>query len=151
MYSYISILSCTHRSPLIFCSSIYTLPSSRTPTDHPSFSSPSTWCYHPAPHPPSEVLPATPGSHFVCCTTHIWRNTDTSCLALCCMWVNTTEFPGKDNNEIVSFWYFFVIFLYNFKIALGFCIFVGDFLALCLKTDMIFYHSNFLGKAYQWL
>ena len=142
MYSCISFLSCTHSSPLIFCSSIYTLPSSRTPTAHPSFSSPSTSCHHPAPHPPSDVLPATPGSYFICCTTHIWRNTNTSCLTSCGMWVNTTG----HNNEIVSCCYFFVTFYIILKLHLAFCIFLGDFLALCLKTDMIVYHSNFSGK-----
>lgn len=126
MYSCISFLSCTHSSPLILCSSIYTLPSSRTPTAHPSFSSPSTSCHHPAPHPPSDVLPATPGSYFICCTTHIWRNTNTSCLTSCGMWVNTTG----HNNDIVSCCYFFVTFLYNFKIALGFLHFPREFFGI---------------------
>ena len=39
-----------------------------------------------------------------------------------------------------------LLFYIILKLHLVFCIFLGDFLALCLKTDMIVYHSNFSGK-----
>ena len=36
------------------------------------------------------------------------------------MWVSTSEFAGKGNNEIVSWRYSFPTFLYNFEFVLGF-------------------------------
>ena len=35
------------------------------------------------------------------------------------MWVNTSEFAGKDNDEIVSCRYSFLTFLCNFEFLLG--------------------------------
>ena len=39
-----------------------------------------------------------------------------------------------------------LLFCIILKLHLVFCIFPGIFLALCLKIDMIVYHSNFSGK-----
>ena len=82
--------SCTHSSPLIFCFSIYILPSSRT-----SSSIKSTTC--------------NSRFFFTCCATRYWRSANiTSCRTSRGMWVNTFEFADKDNNEIVSCSYSFL-------------------------------------------
>ena len=134
MYSYFSILSYTHNSLLIFCSSIYILPSSRTS---------------------SSIKSATCNSRFffTCCARRYWRSARiTSCCTSRGMWVNRSEFAGKDNNEIVSCRYSFTFLYLNFYMV--FCIFLGRFLTLCMKTyytAIIVYHLNFLGKSFQWL
>ena len=55
------------------------------------------------------------------------------------MWVNTSKFAGKDNNEIYLVGILFLIFLYNFEFVLGFLYFsrevfgimYGDLLYSC--------------------
>ena len=92
MYSYFSILSYNHNSLLIFCSSTFILPSSCT-----SSSIKSTTC-------DSRFF-------FTCCATRYWRSSNiTSCRTSRGMWVTTSEFAGKDNNEIVSCRYSLVYF-----------------------------------------
>ena len=109
MYSYLSILSFTHNSLLIFCSSIYILPSSRA-----SSSIKSTTC--------------NSRFFFACCATRYWKSANIiSCRTLRGMRVNTFEFASKGNNEIVSSRYsflsFFVqlwVFTWSFVFSLGY-------------------------------
>ena len=66
------------------------------------------------------------------------------------MLVNISEFAGKDNNKIVSRTYF--LLLSYATLYLFFCIFLGVFLTLCMKTyytDVIVYHLDVLGKSFQ--
>ena len=35
------------------------------------------------------------------------------------MWINASGFTGKGNNEIASYMYSFLLFLYNFEFLLG--------------------------------
>ena len=89
-----------------------TFPSSSTPTAHSSFSAPLfTSLHHLVPHPPSKVLPATPGSSLHVAQHVTEKNANiTYCRTSRGMWVNTSEFTGKDDNEIVSCRYSFLTF-----------------------------------------
>ena len=65
------------------------------------------------------------------------------------MWVYTSEFAGKDHNEIVSSRYSFLTFIYTtLNFYLVFCILLGRFLTLCMKTyyKAIVYHLIFFWK-----
>ena len=136
IYSYFSILSYIHNSLLIFCSSIYILPSSRT-----SSSIKSTTC--------------TSRFFFKCCATRYWRSVNIIPCRTCGMQVNTSEFAGKDNSEIVSCRYSFLTFLYNFEFLLGLLYFLREVFHIMYKEDSLYgYYKlrfNFLGKSFQWL
>ena len=136
MYSYFYILSYTHNSLLIFCSSIYILPSSRT-----SSSIKSTTC-------DSRFF-------FTCCTTRYWKSANITCRTPRSMWINASEFTGKERQQRNCFLYvfFFYFFYTTLNFYLVFCIFLGRFLTLCMKTyytAFIVYHLSFLGKSFRW-
>ena len=135
MYSYFSIFSYTYNLLLIFCSSIYILPSPRT----------------------SSSIKSTTGNSrffFTCYATRHWRSTNITCRTPRSMWINAREFTGKDNNEIAScMYYFFTFFNTTLNFYLVFCIFLGRFSTLCMKTYytvFIVYHLRFLGKSFRW-
>ena len=138
IYSYISILSYTHRSPLIFCSSLCTLQWSCTSSS-------------------IKVISWNSRFFFVQCTTHNWRYTNiTSCRISRGMWVNTSEFTGKDNNKIVSSRFFLLLFYKTLNLCLVFCKFLGkgDGGGLILRVNtyyaaVIVYHLNFPRKSFQ--
>ena len=135
MYSYFSILSYTHNSLLIFCSSIYIFPSSPTS---------------------SSIKSATCNSRFffTCWATRYWRSANITCRTPRSISINAPEFAGKDNNEIASFMYSSLTFFYTtLNVYLVLCIFLGRFLTLCMKTyytAFIVYHLSFLGKSFRW-
>ena len=130
--SYISILSYNHSLLFIFCSSIYISPSTCTP-------------------PSIKNITYNTRSFFIWQKIQYWRNTNTTfCLNSRGMLVNISEFAGKDNNKIVSRTYF--LLLSYATLYLFFCIFLGVFLTLCMKTyytDVIVYHLDVLGKSFQ--
>lgn len=64
---------------------------------------------------------------FICWTTHNWINADiTCCRTSHGIWVNTSEFTGKDNDKIVYCWYFFDLMMvktYYMSIIVTICTF----------------------------
>ena len=133
MYFYFLILSYNHNSLLIFHSSIYILPSSRILSTTKSTTSNSRF-------------------FFISCTTRYRRSAAITCRTPSGMWVNASEFAGKGNNKIASCMYFFFYFFYTtLNFYLVFCIFLGRFLTLCMKTcytAFIVYHLSFLRKSF---
>ena len=134
MYSYFFILSYTHNSLLIFCSSIYILSSSRT-----SYSIKNTTC--------------NSRFFFTCCAARYWRSANITCRTPRSIWINASGFTGKDNNEIASCMYSFFTFFIQLWIFTWSFVFSWRFLTLCMKTyytAFILYHSSFLGKSFWW-
>ena len=106
MYSF-SILSYTHNSLRVFCSSIYVLPSSHTQLQIFLYILRNTLlnkCKY-------NLLPYPRG-----------------------MWVNTSEFAGKDKIEIVTSRYSFLTFFMQLWIYTWSFIFLGRFLTLYIWT-----------------
>ena len=96
-----------------------TFPSCPTLTAHPSFSAPpSTSRHHLVPQPPSKVLLATSD-----CSLYVAQHITEEIQTSRGMWVNTSQFTGKDNNEIVSCRYFFVTFFIQLWICTCFFVF----------------------------
>ena len=92
MYFYFSILSYAHNSLLIFCSSIYDLPSSRTS---------------------SSIKKTTCNFRFFF-TQHVTKDVQISPAVpyVACGFMHASGFTGKDNNEIASCLYsFFTLFI----------------------------------------
>ena len=109
--------------PLSTVTSPYTLtfPSSHAPTAHPSFSaSPSTSCHHPAPHPPSKVLPATPDSslHVVQHVTEEVQILPPVVPHVACGLIHLNLLT-KITTKLFLVVILFLIFLYNFEFLLG--------------------------------
>ena len=100
MYSYFSILSYTHNTLLIFCSSIYILPSF-------------------VPHPPSKILPATPDSslHVVQhVTDEVQISPAVPHIACGLMHLNLL---AKTRTKLLLVCILFLLSLYNFQFLLG--------------------------------
>ena len=93
MYSYFSILSYTHNSLLIFCSSIYILPSSRISSTIKS----TTW---------------NSRFFFTCCTIHYWRSAN---ITPSSMW----NLLAKTATKLLLVCILFLLSLYNFEFLLG--------------------------------
>ena len=122
MYSYFSILPYTLSLPLIFCCSTYISSSSGNSSSIKSF---------------------VCKSNFFCiyCRTHSWRNANiTSCITSRSMWVNTSEFAGKDSTEIVSCRYSFLTFFIPLLICTWYLHFHGE--VLDIYEELFYgYHS----------
>ena len=123
MYSYFSILSYTHNSLLIFCSSMYILPSSRT-----SSSIKNTTC--------------NSRFFFTCRATRYWGCANVTCRIPRSMRINASGFTGKDNNEIASCMYSFFLFWYNFEFLLGLLYFQREVFDI-MYEDLLYGFYNF--------
>ena len=65
------------------------------------------------------------------------------------MWVNLSEFSGKDNNKIVSCRYSFITFLYNFEFVLHLLYFRREVFEIIYEDLLYGYYSlpfKFSGK-----
>ena len=123
MYSYFSILPYTLSSPLIFCCSTYSSSSSANSSFIKSFACKSNF-------------------FFICRRTHSCRNANiTSCITSRAMWVNTSEFAGKDNNESVSCRYYFLTFFIPLLICTWHLHFHGEILDIIYEELFYGYHS----------
>ena len=116
-----------------------TFPSCPTPTAHFSFSTPpSTSYHHLVPHPPSKVLPATPGSSLHV-EQHVTEEVQISPPAVphvACGLIHL-NLLAKTTTKLFLVGIPFLHFYATLNFYLVFCIFLGKFLTLCMKTCCI--------------
>ena len=120
-----------------------TFPSSSTPTAHSSFSAPLfTSLHHLVPHPPSKVLPATPGSSLHV-AQHVTKQVQISPPAvphLACGLIHL-NLLAKTKTKLFLVGILFLFFLYNFEFLLRLLYFPSDVFDVMYEDLLYGYYS----------
>ena len=133
-----------------------TFPSSPTLTTQSLFSAPpSKSCHHLVPHPPSKILPATPDSslHVAQDVTEEVHVSHPAVPHVACGLIDL-NLLAKTTTKLFLVGILFLLFYTTLNFYSVFCIFLGRFLTLCMRTyytAIIVYHLNFLINSFQWL
>ena len=114
---------------------IPTFPSFPTPTTHSLYSAPpSTSCHHLVPHPPSKILPAFPDSSLHV-AQHVTEEVPTSpAVPQVACGLMHLDLLAKLTTKLLLVCILFLLFYTALNFYLAFCIFLGRFLTLSMKT-----------------